>query len=112
MAKYSKKEKVSEEIKSEALKIASSNQKPGQTKEQTKLVAQGIQKGIQQYKKQQKAKARELDKRVKKTSDLASVQESTAEVAPPTIQSKQSYLAWVLLVLSWICFGLYFFLSK
>ncbi|MFC1602048.1 DUF2956 family protein [Pseudomonadota bacterium] len=112
MAKYSKKEKVSEEIKSESLKIANSIQKPGQTKEQTKLIAQGIQKGIKQYKKQQKAKARELDKRIKKVSDVAAIQESTAESAPLIVQSKQSYLPWVLLVFSWICFGVYFFVSK
>jgi len=112
MAKYSKKEKISEEVKTEALKIANAIQKPGQTKEQTKLVAQGIQKGIKQYKKQQKAKARELDKRIKKVSDLAAIQESTTEIAPLIMQNKQSYLPWVLLVLSWGCFGLYFFISK
>ena len=112
MAKYSTKEKISEEIKLEALKIARGIQRPGQTKEQTKLIAQGIQQGIKQYKKQQKTKARELDKRIKKVADLAAIQESTAEIAPLIMQSKQSYLPWVLLVLSWICFGLYFFVLK
>ncbi len=112
MAKYSKKEIISEEIKEEALKIANSIQKPGQTKEQTKLIAQGIQKGIKQYKMQQKSKARDLDRRIKKVSDLAEIQASTAEIAPLIMQSKQSNLPWVLLVFSWICFGLYFFLLR
>jgi len=112
MAKYSKKEKISEEVKSEALNIARGIQKPGQTKEQTKLVAQGIQKGIQQYKKQQKTKARELDKRIRKASDSVAVQRATAEAAPQIIQTKQSYLPWVLLMLSWVCFGAYGFLLK
>jgi len=112
MAKYSKKEKISREVKDEALKIANAIQKPGQTKEQTKLIAQGIQKGIKQYKKQQKSKARDLDRRMKKVSDLAAIQESTAEIAPLIMQSRSSYLPWVLLVFSWICFGLYFFLLK
>ncbi|MBT0328128.1 DUF2956 family protein, partial [Vibrio campbellii] len=44
----------SQETQTEAMKIAKSTQKPGQTKEQTKLIAQGIEKGIAQYKKQQK----------------------------------------------------------
>jgi len=61
---------VSESIQEEALKVARSIQKPGQTKEQTKLVAQGIAKGIELYKKQQSAKARERDKARKKALKL------------------------------------------
>ncbi|MCP3868287.1 MAG: DUF2956 family protein, partial [Gammaproteobacteria bacterium] len=56
MSRYSKKQTVSNETRSEALQIAKGTQRPGQTKEQTRLIAQGIQKGIDQYKKQQKAK--------------------------------------------------------
>ena len=52
MARYSKKNNISEQTKDEALKIARGTQKPGQAKEQTKLIAQGIQKGIEQYKKE------------------------------------------------------------
>ncbi len=44
------------ETQQEAMRIAKSTQKPGQTKEQTKLIAQGIEKGIAQFKKQQKEK--------------------------------------------------------
>ena len=58
--------KISEQTHAEAMKIAKSTQKPGQTKEQTKLIAQGIEKGIAEYKKQQKVKARERDKQRKK----------------------------------------------
>ncbi len=61
---------MKESIQEEALKVARSIQKPGQTKEQTKLVAQGIAKGIELYKKQQSAKARERDKARKKALKL------------------------------------------
>ena len=49
-------------IQEEALAVARSIQKPGQTREQTRLIAQGIAKGIEQYKRQQAAKSRERDK--------------------------------------------------
>ena len=45
--------KHSQEVQTEAIKVAKSIQKPKQTKEQTKLIAQGIEKGIAEYKKQQ-----------------------------------------------------------
>jgi hypothetical protein len=61
---------MKESLQEEALKVARSIQKPGQTKEQTKLVAQGIAKGIELYKKQQSAKARERDKARKKALKL------------------------------------------
>ncbi|MGX2041194.1 DUF2956 family protein [Methylocaldum sp. MU1018] len=61
---------ANESIQEEALKVARSIRKPGQTKEQTKLVAQGIAKGIELYKKQQSAKARERDKARKKALKL------------------------------------------
>jgi hypothetical protein len=69
---------VNESIQEEALKVARSIQKPGQTKEQTKLIAQGIAKGIELYKKQQSAKARERDKVRKKALKLKQV-ESTGQ---------------------------------
>ncbi|MEH6473498.1 MAG: DUF2956 domain-containing protein [Halopseudomonas sp.] len=113
MAKYSKqKNSVSEQTQNEATTIARSTQKPGQTKEQTKLVAQGIQKGIEQYKKQQKAKARELDKRLKK---VAQPQPSTLSTDQPNSDSnntgKASALPWVLLLASWVLFAGYVALS-
>jgi hypothetical protein len=108
MAKYSKKQKVSEETELEAMRIARGTQRPGQTKEQTKLIAQGIQKGIDAYKKEQKAKARELDKRLKKlTHQVASPQspDNESSVAPSiarTISYKQPWLPWLLLLFSWL----------
>ena len=45
MSKYSKKNRVSDKTKDDAVKIARGTQRSGQTKEQTKLIAQGIQKG-------------------------------------------------------------------
>ena len=94
------------------MSIARGTQRPGQTKEQTKLIAQGIQKGIEQYKKKQNAKARELDKKLKRASagqaqDTAST-EDTAEVAPV----KRNLLPWALLIISWIGFAAYIVLMK
>ena len=100
MAKYSKRHnEVSDKTQEDAMKIAKATQKPGQTKEQTKLVSQGIQKGIDQYKKQQKAKARELDKRLKKAAN-SKHDELEVEVKE-VVQLKQHWLPWVLLVISW-----------
>jgi len=110
MARYSKKEKVSEQTKEESMALAKGIQKPGQTKEQTKLVAQGIQKGIELYKKQHKEKSRELDKKLRKAKDVL-IQDASVNEAPvesPT--SKYTLLPWALLVLSWLGFAgfLYF----
>lgn len=109
MAKSPRKEVVSDETKTDALKIARATQKPGQTKEQTKLIAQGIEKGIAQYKKQQKAKARELDRQRKK--DKSSTSAVTPDAAPDTPTSAQSgsKLPWILLVVSWLAFAAYLY---
>ncbi|MBL3528798.1 MAG: DUF2956 domain-containing protein [gamma proteobacterium endosymbiont of Lamellibrachia anaximandri] len=113
MAKYSKKAQVSDETRDEAMKIARGTQKPGQTKEQTKLIAQGIQKGIDLYKKQHKVKARELDKKLRKATASAVPQPTQPEAVPSsTTPQKSSKLPWILLLLSWLCFGVYFFLSN
>jgi len=104
MPKFSKKNKVSEKTKDEAIKIARGTQKPGQTKEQTKLIAQGIQKGIDQYKKQQKEKQRELDKKLKKAAANTNSQESKID-NPPEPLTVNNRLPWVLLVLSWFGFA-------
>jgi hypothetical protein len=107
MTKQTKKRSPSDVIHEVALRIARGTQRPGQTKEQTRLITQGIQKGIEQYKKQQSAKARELDKNLKKA-----IQQSSTNRPPETeIQEKIVYrhhwLPWVLLALSWLCMALY-----
>ena len=112
MAKYSKKNQVSEKSKDDAMKIARGTQKPGQTKEQTKLIAQGIQKGIELYKKKQNEKARDLDKKLNKVSALrSSLEASTEHVVEPEV-AKGNKLPWVLLVLSWLGFVAYVVLVK
>lgn len=102
MANYQKQHKtLSGKVAEDAQAMARATQKPGQTKEQTKLIAQGIQKGIEQYKKQQKAKARELDKRLKSVRN----QPGSEEAKPPeevTVVVKQHWLPWSLLLLSWL----------
>jgi len=109
MAKYSQGNRISAQTQDEAMKIARATQRPGQTKEQTRLIAQGIQKGIDQYKKQYKAKARELDKKLKKAS--AQTQSEMKVETREVIKHRQSILPWVLLMLSWLGFGAYLYLS-
>lgn len=109
MPKYSK-HQISGQAKSEAEKIANHIQRPGQTKEQTKLISQGIQKGIELYKKQQNAKARELDKKLKKA---ASAEPPPVQEEPVTGESgKSQWLPWSLLVLSWLGFAGVWYISS
>jgi hypothetical protein len=102
-------QKPSPQTQEEALKIARGTQRPAQTKEQTRLIAQGIQKGVELYKKQQKAKARDLNKKLKKVS---SQKEHSIESTGHEIQSgvvyRQHWLPWLLLFLTWLGVGIYF----
>jgi len=110
MAKY--KTGPSKETEQAATQAAKATQRPGQTKEQTKLIAQGIQKGIEHYKKQQKAKARELDKKLRNVNKPDN-QTLSNDQKTSSIESHhaphQSKLAWILLFLSWAAFVVYFF---
>jgi len=113
MSRYSKKNKVSEQTRDEAQKIARGTQKPGQTKEQTRLIAQGIQKGIDQYKKQQKAKTRELNKKLKQvTQQQQSPDHATTDNRPLAESTRSGRLPWILLVFSWLIFALYVFFTQ
>ncbi|MGB1263674.1 MAG: DUF2956 domain-containing protein [Cognaticolwellia sp.] len=100
---------VSNEVQSEALRLAKSTQKKALSKEQTKLIAQGIEKGISEYKKQQKVKARERDKLRKKTvAAKAKAAELSTEVNTVEKSASRSLwltvLPWLLLVVSWAYF--------
>ena len=106
MTKYLKGEKkFSVETQEEALKIAHSIQRPGQNKEQTKLISQGIQKGIDQYKKQHKAKARELNKQIKKVKNTAQLVTQVEDTEVVIV--KKTKLPWILLITSWVFFFAY-----
>jgi hypothetical protein len=107
MAKYSRKHPPSEASQDEAMRIARGTQRPGQSKEQTKLIAQGIQKGIEQYKKQQSAKARELDKKLKKVNQQLAPPEARELEVQERMVYRQHWLPWVLLVLSWLAMAAY-----
>jgi hypothetical protein len=76
------------------------------------LIAQGIQKGIEQYKKRQNEKARELDKKLKKAADNRVNDKASSHNASEPAAVKNSYLAWVLLVISWLGFAAYIFFIK
>ena len=101
-------QKISQEIQDEALRVARGIQRPSQTKEQTKLIAKGIEQGIVEYKKQQKAKARQSDRAKKKPQLVhhAIEQEPQASSLKPISYPLFVLLPWLLLVLSWVSFGL------
>lgn len=100
---------ISSETQQQAMQVAKSTQKPGQTKEQTKLIALGIEKGIAEYKKRQKQKAREADKLKKRSQKQKhSVTDSViSDIAETEAPSNSSKLPWILLVISWIGFIAY-----
>ena len=110
MNKY---QKPSLQTQDEALKLSKGTQRPAQTKEQTKLIAQGIQKGIDLYKRQQKEKARDLNKKLKKTSRQ---KESVIATADDNEQAyiiyQQHWLPWLLLIMTWAGIALYWFQFK
>ncbi len=106
MAKRSTSQKPSPETREEARRIARSTQRPGQTKEQTKLITQGIEKGIDAYKRQQKAKARDLDRRLKTAKTERPSQAPAVEVRE-TVRYKRDWRPWALLMLSWAGFAAY-----
>ena len=102
-------QKPSQQTQEEALKIARGTQRPAQTKDQTRLIAQGIQKGIDLYKKQQKEKARDLSRKLKKTSSQKeqSIEPGDHEIHESTVY-RQHWLPWLLLFLTWLGIGIYF----
>lgn len=106
-------QKPSPETQTEALKIAKATQRPAQTKEQTKLIAQGIEKGIALYKKQQKERARELNRKLKRASSQPpGFAEPEDQETLERIVYRQHWLPWLLLGLSWLGWGIYFFVSR
>ena len=109
MVKYSKKHQLPKATQDEAMLIARGTQEPGQTKEQTKLIAQGIQKGIEQHRKRQNAKARELDKKLKKAKQQPALPEVREIKVQGKIVYKQHWLPWALLIISWLAMGAYWF---
>lgn len=109
MAKRSAQHQHSDASRDQAMRIARGTQRPGQTKEQTKLISQGIQKGIEQYKKQQNARARELDKKLKKARQQQAAPEAHGIEIPDRVIYRQHWLPWVLLVLSWLGMAVYWF---
>jgi hypothetical protein len=112
MPRYSKKNQISDQTREEALQVARATQRPAQTKEQTRLIAQGIQKGIDLYKKQQKAKARELDKKLKSVTAMNKTQTDHEEDNPSPHEVKNSKLPWLLLLFSWTGFIVYLMLKE
>ncbi len=109
MNKY---QKPSLQTQDEALKLSKGTQRPAQTKEQTKLIAQGIQKGIDLYKRQQKEKARDLNKKLKKTSRQKESVITTADDEQAYIIYRQHWLPWLLLIMTWGGIGIYCFQYK
>ena len=101
-------EKISKQVRAEALKIARGTQRPGQKKEQTKLIAKGIEKGITEFRKREKAKARERDKlrkRAQKEPKPAQPQAKQAQdVQTGKSALRSAWVPWLLLLASWAYF--------
>ncbi len=117
MSKYKKQQQPSAETINEAAVIARATQKRNQTKEQTKLIAQGIQKGIAEYKKQQKGKARELGKLKKQLTHKKATQNQQSSLSAETesneaIHCKTQWLAWILLIISWLSMAVFITFQK
>jgi hypothetical protein len=111
MVKRSENRPLAETTQDEAMRIARGTQRPGQTKEQTRLIAQGIRKGIEQYKKQHSAKARELDKQLKKVKRPPATPEVPEVEVLEKVVYKQHWLPWALLVVSWLAMASYWLVS-
>jgi hypothetical protein len=71
---------------------------------------------MEQFLRQQSEKARELDKRIKKVKRLAegSKQADTSAAVDTVVKNRQplTILPWALLILSWIFFTAYLWLSS
>lgn len=101
---------ISKEAQATATKVAKGIQRPNQTKEQTKLIAQGIEKGIAEYKKQQNKKSREQDK-IRKAKLKSSQVKPEVDKREEVYQPSMNRLPWVLLLLSWMAFVCWYWLS-
>ncbi len=115
MARYSGKKQVSEGTREMAMRIARGIQRPGQTKEQTGLIARGIAQGIELYRKEQKAKSRELDRKLRRAEQVPEAPDERTEppregagASPPR---RSAWVPWVLLALTWIGIGAYLVLT-
>lgn len=93
------------------MKIARGTQRPGQTREQTKLIAQGIKKGIELYRKQESARARELDRKLKKASQQSETPEEPRIEVQDKVVYRQHWLPWLLLIISWLVMAALWFTS-
>jgi hypothetical protein len=107
MARHAKHHPHPGTSRDEALRIARGTQRPGQSKEQTKLIAQGIQKGIEQYRKQHSARARELDRNLKKARQQSAPGQRQEIEVKESVVYRQHWLPWVLLALSWVAMAVY-----
>jgi hypothetical protein len=112
MLRRAKRHQLTAATRDEAMQIARGTQRPGQTKEQTKLIAQGIQKGIEQYKKQQNARARELDRNLKKARQQMTSPENHEIDAQEKIVYRQHWVPWLLLALSWLAMAAYWLVYR
>ena len=101
MGQPSDSHRVSPETRDEAERIARGHQRPGQTKEQTRIIAQGIQKGIDAYKKEHKAKARDLDRQLKKVRAERERAPDPEVRVERVVEQRGTRLPWVLLALTW-----------
>lgn len=117
MAKHSGPRSSSAATERDAMQIARSIQRPGQSKEQTRLIARGIEQGIAQYKQKEKARAREREKQRKRSAREAAAHGGDAkqraeQPAAVEIRYRQHWLPWALLALTWLAGGAYLVIAQ
>ena len=112
MAKRSNSHQPPVSSQNEAMQIAHGTQRPGQTREQTKRITQGMQKGIEQYRKQQNARARELDKKLKKARQQVTPPDAREIKVQEQVIYKHHWLQWVLLIFTWLALAAYWFINR
>lgn len=96
----------------EAKAISDNVSKPGFDKAQRKEVQKAIEAGIAQYKRQFNNKQRNYDKQAKKAiKALDEIESNEPEIQQDTQAHYSMLTPWVLLLLSWLGFGVYLFKS-
>lgn len=110
MPKSKHSDKISKDVKAQATKIVRNLNLVADNKEQGKVIAKAVQRGIEAFLRQQSEKTRLLDK---KSKELAKLESTLTPKVPADVVSESReigkgirWLPWLLLVVSWLLFGL------
>lgn len=102
-----KNKKASRDLKAEAAKIVKAINLQGDSRAETQRLVSGVQRAMEHHLRQHNAKARELDKKVKKIKQLNAAPGSDDAAPPEQTRARHGVLPWILLALSWVGFACY-----